>query len=312
MTSHNVSATSGISAVPADEDRSSVVAKTPGSPDMSAHNSSVPKWKPVPDPSNIDDVLRGIDQVLDWSINAHSAIGYFAVLYKRVTVAIRDAVEEGLFDDGRRIEQLDVVFARRYFNALNAFFYPDKYQGLALPWEVAFVGDLNDQATILQHMMTGLNAHITFDLAPALLAVAADSLKTMENDFNRVNAVLGSQIPGILSIVEQLSPELRWIRRLTPNEIGLLNRVLVKLRKSAWLFAIYVALNPENAREKEVNQASWTAALGAWYLQPPGRLTPFPLLVRAIAKRESRDVAGNIVALQGVMNSPAKMAKALL
>ena len=35
---------------------------------------------------------------------------------------------------------------------------------------------------------------------------------TLENDYNRVNALLCSQIPGILDVVEQLSPELRWVR----------------------------------------------------------------------------------------------------
>jgi hypothetical protein len=266
------------------------------------------------EPETIDDVLRTIDQILEWSVTAQSNIGYFATLYKRVTVAIRDAIDDGVFDDGRRIEQLDVVFARRYVNALNAYFYPDEYQGPTLPWEVAFVGDQNDQAIILQHMMTGLNAHITFDLGIAVLAVAANCLDKLENDYNRVNALLCSQIPGILGVVEQLSPEYRVIRRVLPNkvEVALLKRMVTKLRRSAWYFAIYMDLHPESARERRVNQASWTAAMGAWYLQPPARLTPFPILVRAIAKRESRDVAANLRALETIKNTPEKLDESYL
>lgn len=266
------------------------------------------------EPGSIDDVLRNIDQILDWSITAHSNVGYFTTLYKRVTLAIRDAIDDGVFDDGRRMEQLDVAFARRYFNALNAYFYPDEYQGPTLPWEVAFVGDRNDQAIILQHMMTGLNAHITFDLGLAVLAVAASSLDTLENDFNRVNAVLCSQIPGILDVVEQLSPGLRVIRLVLPNavQVALLKRMVTKLRRSAWYFATYLDLHPESARERRVNQASWTSAMGAWYLQPPARFTPFPILVRAIAKHESRDVAGNLRALEKVKNTPAKLDESYL
>ena len=132
-------------------------------------SAPVPPSPPLPldrleEPETIDDVVRNIDQIVDWSIKAESHIGYFAALYKRITLAIREAISEGVFDNGRRIEELDVAFARRYFNALNAYFYPDEYQGLTLPWEVAFVGDQDDQAIILQHMMAGLNAHITFDL----------------------------------------------------------------------------------------------------------------------------------------------------
>jgi hypothetical protein len=55
-----------------------------------------------------------------------------------------------------------------------------------------------------------------------------------------------------------------------------------------------------------VNQAAWTAALSAWYLAPPAKFTPFPLAVRAIAKRESRDVAANIRALDGISHRPEK------
>ena len=210
------------------------------------------------------------------------------------------------------MERLDIAFARRYFNALNAYFYPDENQGLTLPWEVAFVGDQNDQAIILQHMMAGLNAHITFDLGLAALAIAGNSLDTLESDFNRVNALLCSQIPGTLKVVEQLSPDLRWTRWLIPDEVGVLKGVLTKLRKGAWLFAIYMAMHPPNASQKTVHQEAWTASLGSWYLQPSARWTPFPRLVRAIAKHESRDVAGNIRALEEITNSPDKLDEAYL
>ena len=169
-----------------------------------------------------------------------------------------------------------VAFARRYFNALNGYFHRDDYRGLTLPWEVPFVGDQNRQAIILQHMMAGLNAHITFDLGLAVLAVAGNSLDSMEADFNRVNALLCSQIPGMLDVVQQLSPELRWARLLIPDEVGILKRMLMKLRKSAWLFAINMAMHPDSAMQKQVHQSAWTAALGAWYLQPTAAVDTDP------------------------------------
>jgi hypothetical protein len=52
--------------------------------------------------------------------------------------------------------------------------------------------------------------------------------------------------------------------------------------------------------------------MGAWYLQPPTRFTPFPMLVRAIAKRESRDVAANLRALATIKNTPEKLDKSYL
>jgi hypothetical protein len=260
----------------------------------------------------VDDVLRNLDQVIEWSIRAHSTIGYFAALYKRTTLAIRDAINNGEFDDGHRMAQLDVIFAGRYFIALNAFFLPEQHRGLTLPWEVSFVGDKDRQATMVQHLMTGMNAHITLDLGLAAFTAAPNALDSLEHDFNRINAILASQIDGVLDMVETRSPAIKWIRVAIPSEVFLIKRILLKLRKGAWLFAIYMAFNTEQELETRVNQSAWTAAVGAWYLDPPGRLSPLRYLIRVIRKHEKSNVAANIRALMKNVAEPAKMKKAYL
>jgi hypothetical protein len=262
------------------------------------------------EPGNIDDVLRSIDQIIDWAKEAKNAIGYFAVLYRRVTLGIRDAINDGTFADGPRIGRLDVAFAKRYFNALNAYFYRDEFEGPTLPWEVAFVGDPDHQAIIVQHMLAGLNAHIRFDLGLALLTVAGDWPDDLREDYDRVNVLLCRQIPGINKEVQQLSPELRWLRLLIPDEISVLQKALTKMREEAWLFARYMAMNPGNAKEKSVHQEASTAALSSWYLQPSGRFSPFPTLVRAVEKHEKHNVRKNLDALEDISKRPEKMAKA--
>jgi Family of unknown function (DUF5995) len=262
------------------------------------------------EPGTIDDVLRNIDQVIDWAKESKNAIGYFAVLYRRVTLGIRDAINDGTFVDGPRIERLDVAFAKRYFNALNAYFYPDEFQGLTLPWNVAFVGDQDRQAIIVQHMLAGLNAHIRFDLGLALLTVAGNWPDSLKEDYDSVNVLLCNQIPGINTEVQGLSPELRWLRVLIPDEISVLQTALTKLREEAWLFARYMAMNPGSAKERVVHQEASTSALSSWYLQPSGRFSPFPTLVRAVAKHEKRNVRTNLDALEKVSKCPEKMAKA--
>jgi hypothetical protein len=99
---------------------------------------------------------------------------------------------------------------------------------------------------------------------------------------------------------------------LIPDEVGVLKGELTKLRRGAWLFAIYMAMHPQHTRQKTVNQEAWTAALGSWYLQPSGRWIPFPRLVRAIAKHESDDVASNIQALDEISRRPDKLNEAYL
>jgi hypothetical protein len=256
------------------------------------------------EPETIDDVVRNLDRIIEWSINAESPIGYFTVIYKRVTVAIREAIDEGVFDNGNRIEQLDVAFGRRYFDALNAYFHPDTFQGLTLPWAVAFVGDQDDQAIILQYMLAGLNAHISFDLGLGLVAVAGNSLDTLTADYQRVGNLLCAQIPDIVKVIDQLSPELRLTRWLLPDAVGLMKDALTKLREGAWHFAIYMAMNPQNATAKALHQEASTAVLSSWYLQPTDLWTPLPRIIRAVAKHESDDVAANIKAFEDVSNRP--------
>jgi hypothetical protein len=264
-----------------------------------------PKLDRLNEPGTIDEVISNLEKILDWAKEAESDIGYFAVLYRRITLAIRDAVRDGTFIDGARIEQLDVAFAKRYFNALNAYFYPGEFEGLTLPWQVAFVGDPDQRAIILQHMLAGLNAHISFDLGLALLTVAGNWPDDLRKDYDRVNKLLCDQIPGINKEVQGLSPELRWLRVL-PDEIGLMQGWLTNMREGAWQFAFYMAMNPGKATQKTLHQEAWTAALSSWYLQPVGRLSPFPWLVAAVAHHESDDVRSNLDALEDISKHPEK------
>ncbi|AMD53996.1 hypothetical protein ATO49_04600 [Mycolicibacterium fortuitum subsp. fortuitum DSM 46621 = ATCC 6841 = JCM 6387] len=164
--------------------------------------------EPLEDASTFDDVVRNLDLVIDWSIRANSTIGYFAALYKRGTIAIQRATRAGEFTDAQWIEQLDCVFARRYFDALNAFFHPSSHdpEALTLPWEIAFLNQHNRKASMLQHMVASLNAHICFDLGIAVVDLAANRLPDIHADFERVNDLVSLQTPDMLDIVQRRSP----------------------------------------------------------------------------------------------------------
>ena len=66
---------------------------------------------------SIDQVIAALNSIiLDTEVN-NSVLGYFAVLYKKVTIKVKEGIAEGFFDDGPRMEALDVVFAKRYIEA---------------------------------------------------------------------------------------------------------------------------------------------------------------------------------------------------
>ncbi|BBX96991.1 hypothetical protein AWC15_03150 [Mycobacterium lacus] len=43
---------------------------------------------------SVDDIVEGLQAIIDWSIETASPVGYFAVMYKRSTIAIRGDIDE--------------------------------------------------------------------------------------------------------------------------------------------------------------------------------------------------------------------------
>ena len=263
------------------------------------------KPQPIPPATTIDAVIDSIDSIVDWSITAKSRLGYFAALYKRITAAVRVALHQGVFKNPVRMERFDVAFANRYFAALNGQFHPDEYPKPAYSWQVTFDAASRREPIILQHMLGGVNAHIGLDLGIIAQSIAPHAdLPSLEEDFNRINAVLGSQVTGVVESINELSPVLADLYAvLQDNEINLINETLKTFRDSAWIFANVLARQPDVlhpgtilARDLQIAQQ------GALMYNPP---IPLSAIVTAIAARESRNVARNIRVLDKIASTLA-------
>ncbi len=84
----------------------------------------------------IDEVLARLTEIVDWARTESSKLGYFAALYRKVTIQVKQGIAAGRFQDGPRMEQLDVIFARRY---LDAFFASRQGQSVTQSWQVALL-----------------------------------------------------------------------------------------------------------------------------------------------------------------------------
>lgn len=264
---------------------------------------------PIAAVTTIDEVITTIRSIIDWSLSSRSRLGYFASLYKRITLAIKSGIAEGLFDDGPRMERFDVIFASRYFAALNAYFHPQDFPSISHCWRVAFDGAELPGPIIVQHLLAGVNAHIDLDLGIAAEAVApGKALASLHHDFNTVNAVLASQVSTVVGEIDTLSPVLANIYDvLMQHELDLIADGLVVVRDGAWIFAKLLAAEPKivHAANIDVHDLE-VAALGRLILQPPGFLQG---IVDVIAARESRDVVRNIETLDAIASTPAPMTK---
>jgi len=262
----------------------------------------------IPPMSTLDAVVSALDSVIEWSIAASSRLGYFAALYKRITIAVRTAVRNGAFQDGPRMERFDATFACRYFDALNGYFHPSQFPQPTRSWQRTFNAADRPDPIILQHMLAGVNAHIDLDLGITAQNIApATKLPKLHDDFNTINAVLASQVNGLVDDINQLSPELAELYQvLADNEIFLINQAVAAMRDSAWRFAILLAVVPGFTRPFTIwARDRKVAAQADLIYHPPGIIGVIEATVREIAEQESRDVVRNIQVLNEIASTPA-------
>ncbi|MEO8117494.1 MAG: DUF5995 family protein, partial [Bacteroidota bacterium] len=138
----------------------------------------------------IQDIINDLTTIVLQCETSGNKAGYFAALYKRMTVAVLENINAGNFEDGPRMEKLDVVFAQRYLNAYSAYF---SQQPCSLSWKNAFDASMDNSLIVLQHLLLGINTHINLDLAIAAAEVApGNSIYAMHNDFNKINSLISS------------------------------------------------------------------------------------------------------------------------
>ncbi len=207
---------------------------------------------PIPAVHTIDEVLDAIEVILQWSLVNESRLGYFAALYKRITLAIRKNLPG--FQDPARMERLDATFASRYFEALNAWFDPINAPPLTHAWRVAFQASSLARPIIVQHLIAGVSPHIGLDLGIAAATVSpGTALPSLQADFNKVNAVLAGEVKGVLDELDELSPVMAEVYDVFAKyEMDAIDRMLDFTRAEAWEFAMQLALLDAQGQQQAI------------------------------------------------------------
>lgn len=241
----------------------------------------------LPPPTSINDVLAQLDAVIAWAKAEPSRLGYFAALYRRVTLKVKQGIEQGFFEDGARMERLDVVFAGRYLEALRFF---AAGRAPTTVWQVAFDGAARRRPLILQQLLAGINAHINLDLGIAAAMVAPGAaLPPLQGDFDRINDILFSLVQDVEQAIAEVSPGIAWLEKIGGKADDLLVRFSLKVaRAGAWRLATRLAALPaESWFEPVAARDRDSARLGEEILDP-GPFLRFGLLL--IRLRETNDV----------------------
>jgi hypothetical protein len=198
--------------------------------------------------NSIDDVIKRLDEIIDWSLQNQSRAGYFASLYRRMTVAVKDGIERGAFEDGPRMEKLDIIFAGRYFDAFDAWRAGNKPTHA---WEVAFSATSENGLIVMQHLLLGINAHINLDLGIAAAKTCPGSaIKSLERDFMKINTVISSLVGTVENELSEIWFPLRWVKKLSGGlDKGIVNFSIDVARDEAWKVA--TSLAPMNIQQQE-------------------------------------------------------------
>ncbi|MFL9482854.1 DUF5995 family protein [Chitinophagaceae bacterium LWZ2-11] len=184
----------------------------------------------------IDEVIAAMQQVIDECIKNNDRMGYFAALYHKVTVAVKEGIAKGEFEDGPRMDRFDVIFASRYLDALAAW---KKKEQISASWEIAFNATKKSSYLILQQLLMGMNAHINLDLGIAAAQIAGDQpIENIHKDFNTINAILSSLTYDVLKDIDSMSPLLSLLGLHAGNQSSVLIQFSIgNARDGAWCFA---------------------------------------------------------------------------
>jgi hypothetical protein len=250
--------------------------------------------------TTIDDVLTALDGIIQHAMDDNSRIGYFAALYRRVTRAVKNGTANNQFANGPLMEKLDVVFAKRYLDALDAY---QNGEECSRCWRVAFDACKEDSRLILQHLLAGMNAHINLDLGVAAAeACPGDQLPSLKPNFDQINDVLASLVGAVEDEMCALSPLIANLSAIDlQSETTIINFNIDAARRMAWLTAERLANEPEILRDSTIDGLDLAVSV-------EGQAILYPLdkgdAIAAILAEEVQDVRRVIEILAS--DQPAK------
>ncbi len=186
--------------------------------------------------TTIDEVLAELTAIIDGSIRANNRAGYFAALYYKVTYSVKQGIANNQFEDGPRMERLDVIFANRYLAAHEQWVHKQPMTG---SWRVAFENAEKGSVLVLQQLFLGMNAHINLDLGIAAVEVMkGQDLQAINRDFDSINAVISSLTYQVIHELDRVSPLMSILGFHDTNTNSILIQFSIdSARDGAWCFA---------------------------------------------------------------------------
>jgi hypothetical protein len=245
--------------------------------------------------TTIDEVIQFLDEIIESSKLEQSAIGLFTTLYREVTIQIKQGIANGSFQNGERMEKLDVIFANRY---LKAYY---QYKACEKPsecWEFSFQQTGSYWPIVVQHLLLGINAHVNLDLGIASAQVCTpENIEDLKSDFDQINTILSNLVGSVEKCLIKIWPTLSIILKLSGKiDNFFIDFSMKTARDGAWKFANEFVALPENQRETTIQERDVKITKIARMISNPGYLVS--AVFKFIRLFEKGTVAQKIIDLQ--------------
>jgi hypothetical protein len=216
----------------------------------------------------------------------HDAI--FALTYLRVTEEYRRTVEDPtFFDDTPFVNHEDIVFARYYFAAHDAW-TAGRIREVAPAWRVAFDAARDRAVSANGNLLLGINAHVQRDLPFVLYSIGlvTPDGTSRKTDHDRVNQILNRVTDDLIAeIAKRFDPTIDDGNLPTTLDDLVLFQAIVSWRETAWRNAERLALAPTaEARERVAQEVEGYAAAQAKAIRTA---TQYPPLLGGRAARDA-------------------------
>ncbi len=236
--------------------------------------------------NSIEDVIATLDHIIFETEKNNNPLGYFAVLYRKVTVKVKEEIENHYFDDGPRMEKLDVVFARYY---IDAYFAWKQNKKVTQSWTRAFTISKNKSILVLQHLLLGMNAHINLDLGIAAAEISTrENIHELKNDFIKINDILSSQVDEVQFGLSAIWVPLKKILSKTGKIDNYLVDFSMKIaRDGAWNFAVEMVEFKETGWQNLIQTRDLKVAEKSKIITHPNKWIQFLLWIIRLGERGS-------------------------
>jgi hypothetical protein len=248
-------------------------------------------------PTSIGEIITHLELIVEESVHRGEREGYFASLYLRVTREIKNKINAHFFDDNARMEQLDVAFANRY---LTAYCHYKNHKACSASWRLSFDACRQWPPLVLQHLLLGMNAHISLDLGIAAATICpGESIDCLHHDFNKINLILAGLVDTVRNEITEVWPVLKPINALAGSlEEEIANFSMDIARDAAWQVAQhYATFNTDVQKENFITLRDREVAAFGQKLASPGVM--LSSLILALRAFEQGSVKRKIEVLSG-------------